>query len=237
MLKSIQFNSRWRKVRITTMRHTLQGTFFITALALLMGSCQLLPANLRSRERQSGSVLFQDEFSDLASGWDRLPQDPAVILDYSAGGYRMQVNSPHTMIWAGPGLTFADLWVEVEAIQIAGPEDGDYGLVCRAVDQRNFYFLAVSGDGYYGIGKVKDGVPELLGMPAMPPSEAIRRGKDSNHLRAGCIGENLSLYVNGELLATVQDQDFNLGESGLLVGTFESPGTEVFFDKFSVLQP
>ena len=219
------------------MKHTLPGTVLITLLALLAGSCQVLPLNTPRAERPSGSVLFQDEFSDPSSGWDRRPQDPDGFLDYSEGVYRIQVNSAHKMVWAGPGLTFADLRLEVDATRVAGPEDDDFGLVCRAVDRGNFYFFAISSDGYYGIGKVKDGAPELVGMAAMPPSEAIRRGKDSNHLRADCVGENLSLYVNGDLLATVQDAEFSDGEAGLLVGTFETPGTEVHFDNFAVLQP
>jgi hypothetical protein len=74
-------------------------------------------------------------------------------------------------------------------------------------------------------------------MAAMPPSEAIRQGNDRNHLHAECVGENLSLYVNGILLAVVQDAEFSAGETGLFVGTFETPGSEVHFDNFAVLQP
>jgi hypothetical protein len=218
------------------MKPALPEILLIAVLALLAGACQTFPLNGRG-ERPSGSVLFQDEFSDPSSGWKRRPQDPDGSLGYSEGVYRIQVNGADKILWAGPGLTFADLRMEVEAAQVAGAEDSDFGLVCRAVDPANFYFFAISSDGYYGIGKVKEGASELVGMAAMPPSEAIRQGTASNHLRADCIGENLSLYVNGELLATVQDAEFSGGEAGLFAGTFGTPGSEVHFDNFAILQP
>jgi hypothetical protein len=219
------------------MKYALPETLLLAVLALLSGSCGLLPLNAAGVERPSGSVLFQDEFSDPSSGWDRRPQDPAGFLDYSEGVYRIQAIGVEKLVWAGPDLTFTDAHFEVEATRVAGPEDDDFGLVCRAVDPANFYFFAISSDGYYGIGKVRDGVPELVGMAAMPPSEAIRQGNDRNHLRAECVGENLSLYVNGILLAVVQDAEFSAGETGLFVGTFETSGSEVHFDNFAVLQP
>jgi hypothetical protein len=74
-------------------------------------------------------------------------------------------------------------------------------------------------------------------MQAMLPSEDIAQGKAINHLRADCIGETLSLYVNGVLLKSVRDPDYTTGDVGLLAGTFEEPGTEVYFDSFTVLKP
>jgi hypothetical protein len=182
-------------------------------------------------------VLFQDEFSDPSSGWDRRPHDPDGSLDYGESVYRVQVTAAEKIVWAGPGLTFTDTRVEVEASRISGPLDDDFGLVCRAIDPTNFYFFAISSDGYYGIGKVKNAVPRLIGMEAMPPSEVIHQGDASNHLRADCTGEDLSLYVNGSPLATVQDDEFGAGEVGLFVGTFTTAGTEIHFDHFAVLQP
>jgi hypothetical protein len=219
------------------MKLTRPETLLFTALALLAASCQVLPLKPGGTGLPPGSVLFQDDFSDPSSGWDHRQQDPDGFADYGEGVYQIRVTGADKLLWAGPGLTFADARIEVVATRIAGPEDDDYGLVCRAVDPGNFYFFAISSDGYYGIGKVTDGVPQLVGMEAMPPSEAIRQGNDSNHLQAECLGEELSLYVNGTLLATVQDAGFSAGEAGLFAGSFETPGSEVQFDNFAVLQP
>jgi hypothetical protein len=215
----------------------MRAMILLGMLALFAQSCAARPFTLLTGERPSGSVLFQDNFSDPSSGWERRPDDPDGFLDYTGGIYRIQVNTAQRMLWSGPGLEFTDLRVEVDAIRVAGPQDDDFGIVCRASDQANFYFLAISSDGYFGIGKVKDGEAALIGAEAMPPSEAIYQGRATNHLRADCTGDHLSLYANGTLLATVQDSDFSSGEAGLLVGAFAEPGTEVYFDNFTALKP
>ena len=185
----------------------------------------------------SGSVLFQDEFSDPASGWDRAPNLPDGSLDYMEGVYHIRVSASRRLLWTGPPMGFRDVRIEVDAISVNGEGDDDFGVVCRAVDRENFYFLAISSDGYYGIGKVKNGEDMLIGMAEMPPSELILKGVSLNHLRADCIADRLELSVNGQLLASARDSDFPRGQVGLLAGTLGAESVEVLFDNFSVLAP
>jgi hypothetical protein len=206
-------------------------------LALTISSCQALPSYLYAGEISSGEVLFQDDFSDPASGWERVSEGSEGVLDYEEGAYRILVNESYQMLWSSPGLRFDDVHIEVDVGNLNQPKDDDFGVICRAENRANFYFLVISSDGYYGIGKVKNGVQRLIGMQEMLPSEDIHRGRAINHLRADCIGETLSLYVNGVLLKTARDPDYGTGDVGLVAGTFEEPGTEVIFDSFSVLKP
>jgi hypothetical protein len=192
---------------------------------------------INSSEIQTGEVQFQDDFSDPSSGLARHYDENTGSLDYVNQGYQISVNQSHTILWSGPGLEFTDVQIEVDVTKIDGPESDDFGVVCRARDKHNFYFLILSSDGYYGIGKVRDGLQQLIGMKDMPPSEDIIQGQHTNHMRADCIGEYLSLYVNGVHLVTVQDSEFTSGDVGLFAGTFEEPGTSVRFNKFSVLMP
>jgi hypothetical protein len=89
--------------------------------------------------------------------------------------------------------------MEVDVAKINGPDENRIGLLCRFVGD-NYYFFMVSSDGYYGIGKVEDGVQSLIGTDAMPPSEAIKQGQATNHIRADCIGSALLLYANDVLI-------------------------------------
>jgi hypothetical protein len=68
-------------------------------------------------------------------------------------------------------------------------------------------------------------------------SDAIRQGGVVNHIQAVCQGETLRLTVNGTLLSEVQDSSYAQGQMGLIVGTYEIAGTEVFFDNLQVYQP
>ena len=217
----------------TTMR-SLPG---LVLLALVLSACQELPFSLESLEVSSGEVLFQDDFSDPGSGWDRISQQPSGALAYEDGSYRIFVSESYRMLWASPGLNFVDVRIEVDATSLTALQDDNFGVISPAKDKDNFYFLVISSDGYYGIGKVKQGVQSLIGIPAMLPSESIYQGQTANHLGADCIGDRLNLYANGVLLASVHDAELHSGEVGLIAGTFENPGTEVYFDNFTVLKP
>lgn len=184
---------------------------------------------------QPGSVLFQDDFSDPASGWNQVSEANG-LSDYDDGAYRIRVDVLNTDIWARPQLDFNDVRIEVDAFKAGGDRNNRFGVICRAAAD-HFYIFLVSSDGYYGIGKVQGNQYELVGMEAMQPSEKINQGTAGNHLAVECVGSRLSLSVNGEKLAEVEDVDFASGDVGLIAGTYNLPGTEIIFDNFSVTEP
>ncbi|NJN80226.1 MAG: hypothetical protein HC797_07025, partial [Anaerolineales bacterium] len=44
-------------------------------------------------------------------------------------------------------------------------------------------------------------------------------------------------YVNGFQVAQAQDSTLTSGDVGILAGTFDTPGVDIVFDNFVVLQP
>jgi hypothetical protein len=182
------------------------------------------------------NVLFQDDFSDPSSGWDTVIADEG-ITNYADGVYRIFVNTINSDVWANPGLEFSNVRIEVDANKTGGEDNNDFGLICRYLDSENFYFLIISSDGYYGIGKVSGGEQKLIGSQSMLPSELIRQGATTNRLRADCLGSKLSLYVNDQFLTQVEDADFTSGDVGLIAGSIDSPGVDIHFDNFQVLKP
>lgn len=187
-------------------------------------------------EQVSANVLFSDDFSDVNSGWDRVQAEEGVT-DYDNGQYRIFVDQSQHDYWANPGLSFTDVQVEADATKIGGPDDNDFGLICRYQDVENFYAFLISSDGYYAIMKYSDGGSETLGSDGMLSTDAVSQGDTTNHIRADCVGDSLSLYANGELVHSVSDSTFASGDVGLIAGTFEDPGTDIAFDDFVVLQP
>lgn len=182
------------------------------------------------------NILFQDDFSDPSSGWDQVNVEDG-LTDYIDGAYRIYVNAINTDIWSNPGLDFTDTQIEVEATKVGGDDNNDFGVICRYQDLNNFYFLIISSDGYYGVGKVVDGDQQLIGDESMPPSEIIKQADATNIIRADCVGNKLSIYVNGVKLAEYEDTDFTSGDVGLLAGSFENPGTDIHFENFKVFKP
>jgi len=125
----------------------------------------------------------------------------------------------------------------VDARKQAGPDDNDFGILCRFRDQNNYYAFLISSDGYYGIVKVKNGKDSVISGSSLQYSDAIQKGQASNNVQAECIGQNLTLTVNGKKLAEAQDADFSSGEIGLTAGSYNTPGVDVRFDNFVVYKP
>ena len=185
-------------------------------------------------------VLFQDDFSDVTSGWDRNDWDNG-YTDYGDGVYELTVKVENYDVWANPGRNFSgDVNVEVDATKVAGELDDNYGILCRysgASSSPSFYFFYISSDGYSVIGKVVNGSMSNLSSEQMEYTEAINQGYATNHLRAVCVGNELSFYVNDVLVATATDSDLSSGDVGVDGGTYAIPYATFSFDNFLVTEP
>jgi hypothetical protein len=181
-------------------------------------------------------VLYQETFSDPDSGWEQTAKTVG-SLDYFSGVYRIIVAEPDYDLWTTSGLRFTDVRVEVDAAHYSGTENNRFGLICRYQDAMNFYFFVISSDGYQAIGKTSQGETSLLSGAMMTRSEAIIVGIAPNHLRFDCAGSTLTGYVNGMLVASVQDSAFPDGDIGLLAGAFDATLVDIIFDNLIVTQP
>ena len=214
----------------------LRSITLAAAFILILSACQASSLSSLFFEISSGEVIFQDDFSNPNSGWVNLTNDSGT-LDYFDGYYRVEVQGDHQMLWTGPGMNFSDVRLEADSIKVIGSPDDIYGVVCRGADQDNFYFFVISSDGYYGVGKMINGIQSLIDLPGMLPSEVISQDKAKNHLRADCVADRLDFYVNGQRLASVKDSELTKGDIGLIAGNLENAQTVVLFDNFSVLSP
>ncbi len=207
----------------------------VSLVAVSLACATTTPTNTAQPAVPSGGVLFQDDFSRNSSGWNRMQANEG-IMDYDAGGFRILVNALQTNFWTSPSRNFTDVRIEVDEGKLAGPDENRIGLVCR-FNGSDYYFFIVSSDGYYGMGIFSGGKATLLGQAEMQPSENINKGLAINHLRADCVGSTLTFYVNGFQIAQAQDVTLASGDVGILAGTFATPGVDIVFDNFVVLQP
>lgn len=209
--------------------------FVLFMLIWLLHACQVIDPALLA-DLAGTKELFRDDFSDPSSGWNRT-LTPDLISDYTMGVYRIIVNQPEMNVLAKPGLMFLDAHIEVDTGKYSGADNNLFGIACRVNDRGGYYTFLVSSDGYYGIGKMKNGEHTLLGSAMMEYSDAINKGQAPNHLTVDCVGSTLALSVNGQNLASVQDAEWTSGDVGLIVGTFETAGADIIFDNFSVTKP
>ncbi len=183
------------------------------------------------------TLPYEDDFSSTDSGWDRMDEED-FSTDYLDGYYVISIETEDYMAWANPGKNYSDIRIEVEATYIGGGLDNHFGIICRAVDVDNFYTMMISSDGFYAITKRVEGDSlSMIGTDIFEYSDAILQGVATNKLQADCVGDKLSLTVNGELLAEVTDSSFTTGDVGLLAGTFNVVDTQIAFDNFKLSIP
>jgi hypothetical protein len=241
----------------------LLGFFFVVGIVLVMlliglsigeVSLNFGPLAIRfstpepgAESASTGKTLYSDDFSNPKSGWSRLREADG-ITDYENGAYRIWIN---TIGESGNGMDYfswpqleselpSDVQIEVDAAKAGGPDDNDFGVMCRytSINEKDTYYrFMVSSDGYAGIMLVEGDESTVISSDKLQPSDAIKQGKASNHIRADCIGDQLTLYVNGKKVADAQNSTLIGGEVGLIAGTYTIPGTDIHFDNFLVKQP
>ncbi len=208
--------------------------FFSLLLSfLLLSACTAVPIAAVSTTTP-GDVLYQEQFENNTTGWARIANDNG-IMDYDGGGYRILVRQPKLNVWSTSENNYSDVRVEADVIKLNGPDENRMGLICR-YQSGNYYFFMISNDGYYVIGKFIGGLTLLLGQSEMQVSQSIQTDT-MNHLRADCIGNTLTFYINFTEVASASDTDFPTGDVGLVAGAFTEPGVDVLFDNFVVIQP
>jgi hypothetical protein len=206
---------------------TIIAILAVTSLACIATGLQSTPS----------SVLFADDFSDTRKNWNQVT-DSSHTTDYFNEAYRIVVNDVRTDAWANPGKeSFIDTRVDVDATKNAGPDDNDFGIICRYTDVDKFYYGIISSDGYYSIMKMTSDNGIILGRDSMHESDKINQGAATNLIRFDCVGSTLTLYVNGFQIDQQTDSEYTTGNVGLISGALGTGGTDILFDNFYVLKP
>lgn len=184
------------------------------------------------------SVLLEDDFSDPDSGWEE-GEYPGGSVGYENGVYAVTAAGGEGRMWGLANEYFEDIIIEVDATQIAAPanDNNAYGVVCREQgdEDGSEYYLLISGDGAYAIAKIEgEEVEYLAGWTA---SDAVRQGNATNHIRAVCDGSTLTLFANGERLATAEDVTFEGGDIAFTATSLEDEPTVIHFDNLVAREP
>jgi len=137
------------------------------------------------------------------------------------------------LAWGRGDIEASDFYLEVDTAHVAGPLDNELGVLFRYVDGDNFYFFAISSDGFYKLQRLVDGEWEQI--IKWTQSDAINTGEESeNRLGLLAVGSRIVLLVNDEVLDEVEDDTFDTGTVALAAGTFDEGGVEVAFDNLSI---
>ncbi len=181
----------------------------------------------------ASNVIFEDDFSDPASGWDVVEaegeKDTHSSVGYKSGAYAIVTEGRGWVEMGGSNQYLSDVVIDVDATLISAPPGNwaYYGVGCRTGGFGGYY-LYVDRDGTYGIVKINRG--EFDWLVDWRESAAIRQENETNHLRVVCAGSYLALYANGELLAETWDDFYKHGEVVLAAASGGDGPAEIHFD-------
>jgi uncharacterized repeat protein (TIGR02543 family) len=183
------------------------------------------------------TVLFSDDFSNPNSGdWDVYTDANGKVF-YEDGwlhilNYTTASEDTESML---DGY-FSDFALEADTKLVDGTDNNWHGVICRLQDLGNYYVCNISADGYYLISRFVD--YDQVALTGPTPSSYINTGWDVvNTVRIECVGNSLSLSVNGHLLDTVYDSNFSSGKIGLLATSWEGDHSEIAFDNLVITEP
>ena len=193
---------------------------------------QKVEAN-QNYDSQAGTVVIHDDFSDPKSGWPTTT-DELGSNSYQKGEYLFTVTPPKKIVWVNGGDILTDSEMNINARVVKTSKMGGYGLLCRLNKDQEFYGFEVTEDGYYTIWKRIKG--EYVFLQYWAQSDLVS-GSKSMKITASCIGDQLSLAVDGKLLAKVTDTSLSSGNPGMFVETYDNGGFTIAFDNYDVSKP
>ncbi|MFN2151622.1 MAG: hypothetical protein ACK2T5_08505, partial [Anaerolineales bacterium] len=106
-------------------------------------------------------------------------------------------------------ITSARTWLKLDEVRIEADithnnGNGYYGFHCRETPGGTYYTIFITTDGYYGFGQFNNDKTQFLRYAPLPKQDPPIDPKGTNHIRADCRGDALTLYVNGEAVDRIQ---------------------------------
>ncbi len=226
---------RKREMNIFTMRN-IGLVLFLSFMSVLGIVYALLTdiIELPLPEPEAGELLYITNFDDFNDEWDaNTGRNPFGVEEDENGNQRLVVTidsgQTDTGVYSTLNRKFGDFDLRVTTTQLESAPDHDnrLGVVFRVRDTDNYYVFEISGDGYYQLTKVKDGIGEEIStwIPTTDDSNfdapvypsLIRPGlgntienpplDNSNEIRIVAQEDRFWFYVNGQHLQLCQKGD------------------------------
>lgn len=182
----------------------------------------------------SGGVLLSDDFSSPLWGTGNITDSS---VEYANDALQMIVYPRNSFVWSPPNdQDYKNIHMEVTVINNGTDSTTAFGLICnqQPIDE-NFYYFAVTPAGEYAIAKAVEGQDDLFltNNDQWANSDLIPKDASSYRVGADCGNGTLTLYVDGQEIASIADASY--GNGGVAVFTWsgeEATNTNVSFDDF-----
>jgi hypothetical protein len=152
-------------------------------------------------------------------------------------GVWFDINIPETYIYLfNENFTYEDVSIETE-VENTGPHNSQYiNLVCRYTPDKGWYEFSVAASGMVQLWRYSFDDGYILIEDG--GSTDINQGNATNVFKMTCVGNELSLFINGEQWRSeIKDSNYREGYIGISAGTMNVFPIQVVFNWVEVSQP
>jgi len=186
-------------------------------------------------------LVLSEPFDYNGNGWPYGTRDTDVVQNrwlFMDDGYRWVASAHQAFewyVWPDKMPAVSDFYASVEAHQVSGTDDADYGLAFRISEDGTYYRFVVEETGQYYLTRLVDWAETPL--RSWRSSSAVRSG-EINRITVIGQGKHFACYVNEQLVAEVDDDTILSGRVALDIG-FDAVGAvaTVDYDNFVLYTP
>lgn len=202
----------------------------------------VIPEPTQTEESVNNSdVLFDEDFSGGRTQWGT-GTDADASVEYVDETLNFQIFTKNYIVWTSPNDNdYESVHMEVTVINNGTDSTTAFGFICNQqypIDESHYYF-AVTPFGQYAIAKAALAQTDvfLTNNDTWGHSDLIAKDADSYRIGADCGNGKLTLYVDGQEVASVEDTTYTSGHIALFAWSGEeATKTNVSFDDFKMTQ-
>ena len=181
-------------------------------------------------------LLYQDDFTQLDSGWPAIAFDNSYIGYHEPEFYHVEVHAPNDKeLVPVPDLNLDDFTAEVEVFPELGltAAEGDfrYGLIFRRAGDQYYAFTISPRTQTWHVLKSS---PEGLEVLEEGQEAGIQGLESADRLRVDARERSFFFHINGQSVSLVNDADYTSGEVGFYVETFDSTQAHIHYDLLTI---
>jgi len=193
--------------------------------------------------------FFTEEFDTPLSGnWDTLTvtgaadSDPdKVTVESKDGKLSWDFESTYVYYYLFYNAhTYEDVTLVVQADN-RGRNNNSVSLICRYDPEVGWYEFNIANNGLYDIlyGEVTSNGDIQYSTITNGGSNDIKQGKDINEYSISCVGNKLTLTINGHEVNSITEKNYALreGQVGVSVSSFDVLPIQVEMDWIKIIEP
>jgi len=192
-----------------------------------------------SPSSNNSDVLMDDDFSNSRIQWGT-GTDADSSVEYKDEALNFQVFTKNYIVWTTPNdKDYENIHMEVTVINNGTDSTTAFGFFCDKqypIDDSRYYF-AITPAGQYAIAKAALAQTDvfLTNNDTWGHSDLIAKDAASYRVGADCGNGKLTLYVDGQEVASVEDTTYTSGRIAVFAWSGEeATTTNVSFDDFKM---